>query len=520
MSKAEDLLNGLSEEEIAAYTVNPETEPHIVIGDDRKISVPSELMRIAVQYDHNIETVTFDCPRYWDEHDMSTMKVYINYMRPDGEKGSYIATDISVDTTDENIMHFNWTVNKHVTMVNGNLKFLVCVRKVNADGNEENHWNSELCTQMTISEGLECAESFDDDYPDLYTQLVNLIEDKVDSSELENYCTLDKHNSDVDALLGELRNKQDQIDLNASGIESLNNTKVDKVEGKGLSTNDYTTAEKTKLAGIETGANKTVVDSILSSTSANPIRNSAVSKAITDATNRIESTESVVSHLSTNLQSAFTRLSEKADTSDLENYVPKSGATFDAGASVTFNGISDNRSTKHDTSVRFFAATDSQVGSGLNYYDHGFTKLFGAIGALYDNNGIKKYYMGPSVSNTLFEMLPNGDATFKGIVTANRFISTSTNMLLYSESLDTSNVTINIPNLFTSYSAVVCNAITTRGSYSVTLPLNYIKSLGTSDFYTAGSLLFYYVDDNNLTVKTGLGQSNPTISSMKVISLY
>lgn len=31
--------------------------------------------------------------------------------------------------------------------------------------------------------------------------------------------------------------------------------KVDAVEGKGLSTNDYTTAEKTKLAGIATGAN-------------------------------------------------------------------------------------------------------------------------------------------------------------------------------------------------------------------------------------------------------------------------
>lgn len=34
--------------------------------------------------------------------------------------------------------------------------------------------------------------------------------------------------------------------------------KVDKVAGKGLSTNDYTTAEKTKLAGIEDGANKYV----------------------------------------------------------------------------------------------------------------------------------------------------------------------------------------------------------------------------------------------------------------------
>lgn len=31
--------------------------------------------------------------------------------------------------------------------------------------------------------------------------------------------------------------------------------KVDKIEGKGLSTEDYTSAEKSKLAGVEAGAN-------------------------------------------------------------------------------------------------------------------------------------------------------------------------------------------------------------------------------------------------------------------------
>lgn len=38
--------------------------------------------------------------------------------------------------------------------------------------------------------------------------------------------------------------------------DKINNNKVDKVSGKGLSTNDYTTTEKNKLAGIENGANK------------------------------------------------------------------------------------------------------------------------------------------------------------------------------------------------------------------------------------------------------------------------
>lgn len=44
-----------------------------------------------------------------------------------------------------------------------------------------------------------------------------------------------------------------------SKTKTLLNGKVDKVDGKGLSTNDYTTAEKDKLAGIEAQANKYVL---------------------------------------------------------------------------------------------------------------------------------------------------------------------------------------------------------------------------------------------------------------------
>ena len=40
----------------------------------------------------------------------------------------------------------------------------------------------------------------------------------------------------------------------AASLNDLNDNKVDKVSGKGLSTNDYTTEEKTKLSGIAAGA--------------------------------------------------------------------------------------------------------------------------------------------------------------------------------------------------------------------------------------------------------------------------
>lgn len=45
-------------------------------------------------------------------------------------------------------------------------------------------------------------------------------------------------------------------------VHPSDTSKVDKVDGKSLSTNDYTTAEKTKLGGIDTGAEVNVVETI------------------------------------------------------------------------------------------------------------------------------------------------------------------------------------------------------------------------------------------------------------------
>ena len=170
MSKADELLNSLSEDDISLQLANPETEPHIIIGEDRIISVPKELQRIAVQYDHDVETVTFDCPRYWDDLDMSKLNIYVNYMRKDRYIGCYKATDIAVDGANSNIMHFNWKISRNVSEVVGELKFLVCIKKSDAEGYEVNHWNSELNTEMYISQGLEAEESIFDAYPDIISQ--------------------------------------------------------------------------------------------------------------------------------------------------------------------------------------------------------------------------------------------------------------------------------------------------------------------------------------------------------------
>lgn len=66
-------------------------------------------------------------------------------------------------------------------------------------------------------------------------------------------------------------------------IKNQLNNKVDKVSGKDLSTNDYTTAEKQKLAGIAKNATKTTIENVLTSTRTNTALSAAQGKALKDA---------------------------------------------------------------------------------------------------------------------------------------------------------------------------------------------------------------------------------------------
>ena len=77
------------------------------------------------------------------------------------------------------------------------------------------------------------------------------------------------------------------LDLNQVTHQDISG-KVDKVQGKQLSTEDYTTQEKTKLAGIEAEANKITVDENFSIGSNNPIRNSTIYQTLLNMNEKYE----------------------------------------------------------------------------------------------------------------------------------------------------------------------------------------------------------------------------------------
>lgn len=87
----------------------------------------------------------------------------------------------------------------------------------------------------------------------------------------------------VDAIAGKGLSTEDFTTEEKAKLASLTNIdisgKVDKEEGKGLSTNDFTTAEKAKLEGIAEGATRVIVDDTIKE-SANPVQNRAVNAAV------------------------------------------------------------------------------------------------------------------------------------------------------------------------------------------------------------------------------------------------
>lgn len=126
--------------------------------------------------------------------------------------------------------------------------------------------------------------------------------------------------------------------------------KVDKISGKSLSTNDYTTAEKNKLAGIAEGANKTIVDSALSSTSTDPVQNKVVNAAINNLNTLVGDTA-----VATQISNAVASKADVSHTHDDRYYT-------ESEIDTKLSGKSDTSHT-HSTYVNQNAFSNIKVGN-------------------------------------------------------------------------------------------------------------------------------------------------------------
>ena len=199
------------------------------------------------------------------------------------------------------------------------------------------------------------------------------------SLQLSKYETSSAHTADIKELQSSIDGKLNKTDYiskdlsnyyNKVDVDSKLDTKVDTVDGKGLSTNDYSTVEKTKLQGLsnydDTAINNSLDNEVARATAAELQLQKNIDEKSIDLSNYVTSSELAKYETSsahtadvTALNSAIDGKLNKSDYApvDLSNYYQKnqtSGATQIAAAISAISAIS---TTKVLTQAEYDAIT-------------------------------------------------------------------------------------------------------------------------------------------------------------------
>lgn len=144
------------------------------------------------------------------------------------------------------------------TTINNNVSSLTNRVKVNED--KLTIINGNEATTGSIANAIKQAKSYTDTTVTAEQTRAENAEQKL-TSDLASEVTRAKgaESANATAIANEVERATGVEETLNGNITQLQTQKVDKVEGKGLSTNDYTTPEKNKLAAIEAEANKYVL---------------------------------------------------------------------------------------------------------------------------------------------------------------------------------------------------------------------------------------------------------------------
>lgn len=163
----------------------------------------------------------------------------------------------------------------------------------------------------------------------------------------------------ADVGLSNVDNTSDLSKPISTATQTALNSKVDKVTGKGLSTEDYTTAEKTKLSGIESGAQVNTVTSVVGKTGAVTLAKGDVGLS------NVDNTSDINKIISTATQTELDLKANRIDVDDL--FTDASNLEYD--------------DTFTDMRVADVQAALAHLGEESKYWSniHSAVRLFGGI---------------------------------------------------------------------------------------------------------------------------------------------
>lgn len=196
---------------------------------------------------------------------------------------------------------------------------------------------------------------------DVYTksEVDDLIVPQVDAYTKQEsdskYATIETVNNKVDKVVGKQLSTEDYTTEEKEKLAGLSNyddtnitqklnEKVDKITGKGLSTEDYTTSEKTKLGTIEEGAQVNTVTSVAG-------RTGAVTLTKTDiGLDNVDNTSDDDKPISTATQTALDSKVDKVEGKDLsqEDFTTELKSKLDGLSNYDDSTITETLSNKVD----------------------------------------------------------------------------------------------------------------------------------------------------------------------------
>ena len=171
MATAEQLLAEVTEVDKKLY----------IDFDTRQILIPNSIHQLGVESDDDVKKLTFSVPKTYYDCDLSTFRIFINYMNARKEGDLFSVKKEDVREVDGNL-EFDWIVGRHAVAYKGTAIFNVCMKKGSMQPDPENatqeifvvdqEFNTTVA-KLPVLEGLETSEAFVQEYADTFMQWEN-----------------------------------------------------------------------------------------------------------------------------------------------------------------------------------------------------------------------------------------------------------------------------------------------------------------------------------------------------------
>lgn len=149
-----------------------DTDTHFIIDPVTRTIKNQSGKLVLIQYDHNSERFTFECPRLVDDHDMSLCdRVEIHYINTginnSKTTGVYEVDDLQVSPDNNNVVTCSWLISQNATQHVGKLNFVIRFACIAEDSTVEYAWNTAIYSDIVISKSIYNGEEFIENYIDV-----------------------------------------------------------------------------------------------------------------------------------------------------------------------------------------------------------------------------------------------------------------------------------------------------------------------------------------------------------------